>query len=153
MTDEPRIPNIGERVRLVGTLIRVETPKPIQPPDEYVFENIDARVEMRLGEAVVKDFGTFNDWYGDAVRSGILEAKQICEHHRIGPTSDNEIVVVKVTSQCRQILSRGTEPYLYEKEFRQFCNMSSGGGYGVAPTIEKDVWSSKRWLEKETQDV
>jgi len=149
MTDEPRIPNIGERVRLVGTLIRVETPKPIQPPDEYVFENIDARVEMRLGEAVVKDFGTFNDWYGDAVRSGILEAKQICEHHRIGPTSDNEIVVVKVTTQRRQLLSLDRDAYTYDKEFRRFSNMAQGGYYDLAPTVEEDVWSSKRWVDSE----
>jgi len=80
MTDKPRIPNIEERVRLLGTLLRIDTPKPIQPPDEYVFEDVDARVEIRMGDRVLKECGTFCDWYGCAVTSGIKEALGLREH-------------------------------------------------------------------------
>jgi len=143
---DPRIPNVGEKVRMLGTLIRVETPKPIQPPDEYIFEDVNARVELRLRDSVIKEFGTYNDFHGCSVTSAIKEAKQICEVHGIGPTSDNEIVVVKVTTQFRRLLSREGDTYAYDREFRRFNYMSSGGGYGVAPDVEVDVWSSKRWL-------
>jgi len=143
MTDKPRIPNIEERVRLLGTLLRIDTPKPIQPPDEYVFEDVDARVEIRMGDRVLKECGTFCDWYGCAVTSGIKEALEVCENMGLTPTSDVEVVVIKVTSQIRKHLSRDKAPYTYAKEFRRFDRMEYGCCWDLAADVEEEVWSSK----------
>jgi len=146
---DPRIPSVGEKIRMVGKLVRIDTPEPVQPPDEYVFEDVDARVELRFDGQVLNDCGTFNDFYGCSVETGIVEARKTAESRGLTSSSEIEVVVVvKITNQRRRHLSKDKEPWSYDREFRRFRDLDGyPGHYGLEPTREEDVWSSKRWLK------
>ena len=74
--NEPRLPIVGEFVRHHGTLIAIEEvpPKPQPPPKiDYIFEEIEARCEMRHKGEVIKEIQTLWDFYGleTSVKSAI----------------------------------------------------------------------------------
>ena len=75
----PRIPEIGEYVRTFGTLVEVQdvTP-PVVPTKDYIFEDTSARLEARVNGKVVKEYGTYNNFYGKdrCVEAAIDEARQ-----------------------------------------------------------------------------
>jgi len=66
MNDKLKIPAIGEYVRHVGKLIRIEDeiPQPQPISKDYIFEEIDARIEVKLGDTVLKTIGAYSDFYG-----------------------------------------------------------------------------------------
>jgi len=138
---KPRMPEIGENVRLVGRLIRVETPPPIQPEDEYIFEGTSAAVKVLLNGREITDGGSFNDFYGDAVATAIKEAKQFCKDNGITKTSDLEVIVIKEKTFRRYHRSRDTTPYTYDKRFIRFDR--TGTLQGIQEDHDEPVWSSK----------
>jgi hypothetical protein len=134
VSDNPKITKTGDFVRGVGRLIMIEiVPPPPQPPPKthYVFEEIKARTEIRLGQEVIKEIQTLNDFYGEgtAVETSIEEAKDMAKKLGIGPKSELEIVVVEVREQKRSLLE--TDPLIknsfYDKAYRAFKDIEGCG--------------------------
>jgi len=138
---QPRLPQKGEYVRYHGMLVDVRT---IQPPtpapyQEYIFEEVFARTELRYRDGQVMDtLGTLTDFYGPgtAEETAIKELKEFIEHKGIGAESDIEAVVVREVYEKKAI--QRSEPNLYDKTFFDFRFVSSN------LKSETDVWSSRK---------
>ena len=61
MDNNIKLPVIGDFVRNAGRLVAIETTEPVPPPKDYIFEEIEARCEIRLNGKVIKEIGTYND--------------------------------------------------------------------------------------------
>ena len=84
----PRMPKIGEKIRMLGELVRIDEPAPVQPPAEYIFKVVGADLELWLNGAVLKRLISYNDFYGSAVESAIEEARKYCGRQKITAESD-----------------------------------------------------------------
>jgi hypothetical protein len=142
MTRNPRLPEVGEYVRTHGRLVQIEdvTP-PVEPQIDYIFEHMEARVEARVNGVRLKEFGTFNDFYGEgtSINHAIEEAKE--QMASLGKC-DVEFVVVKIIAWTRLRPEPGGN--FYESEFRKFRPLSSGWRANLPEPIEEVVWSSKQ---------
>jgi hypothetical protein len=99
-------PEINEFLRGAGTLIAIEDAKPTPPPPkDYIFERVEARIEVRLGAEVLKSRGTFWDFDGleASVQTAIEEASEYATEHKIGADSELEVVVMKIVSRTRMM--------------------------------------------------
>jgi len=144
---ELRVPNIGEYVKNLGTLVNVETipPKPQPPSKDYIFEEINAEVEVRLKDEVLKGLGSFNDFYGigTSVTAAIKEAEEYALSRNITADSDLEVVVIKVVSRYRAKPVYGTEGHFYAPDIYQFKHLDIGSKRDVGEPVESIVWSSR----------
>ena len=146
---QPRIPEEGEFVRGQGTLVGIEIipPEPVPPQTDYIFEQIEARCELRLHGEVIQDIQTLNDFYGleTSVETAIAEMKAYAERKQIGSSSDVEVVVFRVATQYR--LSKKAGKNFYDETFFDFVPLASGSRRGLPEPDEKVVWSSKHEVE------
>lgn len=144
--EETRLPSIGEFIRGRGTLVAIQEkePPPVPlPTKDYIFEEITAQYEVRLGDEVLKTSSMYNDFYGKgtSVESTISEAKEYAAERNIGPSSEIEVVVIKTVSQVRTIPAQ-TKSY-YDKQFPEFSALSWGCKYDLPDDVETVVWSSR----------
>lgn len=137
-----RLPAVGDHVRMYGTLIEVQdvTPK-VEVQHDYIFEDTDARLEMRINGKIVDRVATFNNFYGKdtCVEAAIQEAK---EKMRWYGESSMEFVVVKITSRQRMRPDRGQREHFYDSQFRAMSALEYGSKKDLPDDIEEDVWSS-----------
>ncbi len=145
MEEELKKPEIGEYVRNIGTLLSIEDVKP--PPQhirrEYIFEEREARVELRLNGEVIKILCVLNDFYGldECVKGAIKEAEEYSEKRSIKSNSDCEVVVIRVRRQYR------AKPTWVEnfvaKGYTAFESLDFGSLRDLPLPIETKVWSTK----------
>lgn len=141
---KPRLPKKGEYVRMHGVLIDVKT---IQPPTpkpykEYVFEERDARKELRFKDGRVLDtLSTLNDFggLGSGEKTAIEELMETAKEMGLDMDSDVEAVVVRET--CQYVAIPLKKPNFYDRSFFDFEHKSHGS---ELTREEMDVWSSKR---------
>jgi hypothetical protein len=142
---ERRLPEIGEYVRGQGTLIAVQEIVPPPPPvdRDYIFEEITARVELRLGAEVLNEICTLWDAYGleTSVKVATREAQRYASERKIGSGSDLEVVVIKIVEQVRKRPHR--EENFYDKTFSSFKSLEVGSKANLPDLIETVVWSSR----------
>lgn len=139
---QPRLPQVGEYVRMIGKLVEVQDVTPPPPPKEldYIFEETHARAEARVNGKVIETFSTFNNFAGEGtcVEAAIEEAKEKRQHY--GP-SDLEFVVVKMTSRIRK--RANGHKNLYDPTFLDFDSLKNGWNRDLPDDTEEVVWSSK----------
>jgi hypothetical protein len=146
MSDILKIPVIGDYIRNIGTLVKIETipPKPVEPEVDYIFEDIEARCQLRFNGEIIKNLSDFNDFYGlgTGVKYAIKEMKAYAIQHKITKDSDLEVVVIKITRQYR---ARPTKRFEYwDKKFVDFAPLDNyQSTRGLPEPIETLVWSSK----------
>ena len=140
-TKTVRIPNVGEYVRQYGTLVGVEDVTPKEIILDYIFEETSARVEGRINGKVVKEYGTFNNFYGKdtCIENAISEAK--VQQNWIGE-SNMEFVVVKITSRVRKRPSRVHKENWHDRQYRAMDTLDFGCRRKMPDDIEEVVWSS-----------
>ena len=145
-----KIPEVGEFLRGVGVLVKIEDGKPVPPPKDYIFEDITARCEMRLNGEVIKEIETLNDHYGleTSVKTAIEEMKDYAKRRGITDKSDVEIVVVRVAEQTR-MRPKNRESY-YATGYMDFESLRYGSHRNLPEDVETVVWSSK--TPHKTQD-
>lgn len=141
--EPPRLPEIGEYVRMKGKLLRIEVipPPPAPPPEvDYIFERTDARIELRVKGKVVTSFDTYNEFYGEgtAVREAVKDAKGMMSEYE---GTGCELVVVKITEQRRKRPGRDSCVYTGHKFF-SFDSLACGSTRGLPDNREEVVWSS-----------
>jgi hypothetical protein len=137
-----RIPEVGEYVRMHGTLVEVQdvTPPPPPVPElDYIFEDTEARIEVLANGRKIKDAGTMNNFYGKdtCVTSAIEDAEKIAAHYGEGV----EVRVVKVTYRTRMRPAR--EENLYAPAFVDFRPLDRGSRWNLPDPVEEVVWSSR----------
>jgi hypothetical protein len=144
MNDKLKIPTIGEYVRNIGTLVKIET---VQPPipapyKEYIFEDIEAKCELRLGEEVLNEIETLCDFYGlgTGLQTAIDEMKDYAKRRGLNKNSEVEVVVIKVISQYRKKII--DTPNYSAKEYVNFDYVYRNTRDLPEP-IKQVVWSSK----------
>ena len=145
-----RIPQVGEYERNIGKLIAVETVKP-PPPEtfqEYIFETIESRCELRFNGEVIKTLQTLNDFYGIGTGeiTAIEEMKQYAINKNITDKSELEVVVVRVISQTR--LRPVNRENLAAKGYTDFEYLPYGCKRGLPDDIETVAWSSKYFTQE-----
>ncbi len=138
---QPRIPQIGEYSRHCGTLVEVQDVTPKEIVLDYIFEDTEARLQARINGHVVKDYGTFNNFYGKdtCIELAIREAKKIQE--KIGE-SNLEFVVIKRTFRTRKRPSQRQLENFYDSQFRQMDQLDHGCCWDLPDDREEVVWSS-----------
>lgn len=133
-------PAVGEFVRHVGRLVSIEdvTP-PVVIVRDYIFEQISAKCEVRLGTEIIKYIQTLSDWYGEgtAVATAITEMKEYAIAREIGPTHPLEIVVIRIAQQARM------RPNPAEHSREPFRQIEYDYLRGLPEPTETVVWSSK----------
>jgi hypothetical protein len=142
-----KIPVIGEYVRNIGTLVKIET---IQPPTpapykEYIFEEIEARCELRRYDEQLDKIEELNDFYGKetSIKTAIKDMIEYCKIHRITKDSEVEVIVVKVARQYRATPTGKVE--FWDKKFADFKPLDNYQSERDLPEpIETIVWSSKK---------
>lgn len=146
MKQEPREPNPGEFVRGVGHLLRVEDVTPPPPPkaEDFIFEQVTARIEIRTPKGkVIKSGPVLTEFYGQgtATESAIEEAKRYIDEY-----APNVIAVVEVREQYR--FRPTTDRNFYDRQFCGFSMTETGSRHGLPDPAEKEVWRSDQ-VEKE----
>jgi hypothetical protein len=145
MENEFKIPQVGEYVRNVGKLIKIEDVTPMPPPIEkdYIFEYIEARCELIFRDEVIQELGTYNDFYGlgTSVETAIKEMKEYAEKKQIVKDSELEVRVTKVVSQMR--MKPSNQDNFYAPEYCDFEYKKVGGDSNLPEPVETIVWSSK----------
>jgi hypothetical protein len=141
-----KIPQIGDFVRGVGTLVDVQTEEPTPPKKDYIFENIDSKCELRRNGKVLDELGTYNDYYGlgTGVKTAIKEMKEYCKEEVITSASEVEVVILMQVSQVR-MRPIGRENF-YTKEWIEFQSLDWGSKRDLPEPTEEIVWSSKKDL-------
>jgi hypothetical protein len=144
---KPRLPEIGEYVRGQGTLVAVQEIVPqLLPVDKYyIFEEISARVELRLGAEVIKHVVTLWDFYGKgkSIEGAIEKAQEYVSKKGIGPQSELEVVVIKIVEQIRKLPNQYGEN-LRDPTFVSFESSGTGSKANLPDPVEAVVWSSKK---------
>ena len=144
-----RIPTVGEYVRGLGRLIRIDKvplPNPPPPPDsEYVFEEITACKQLRLcatGE-VLKEWDQYWDFEGleDSVKTAVEEAKAFAAKRGLGPNSELEVVAVKKAELIRKRATSSENNY--DKEVARFEALEWGCKRDLPNPVLTIAWSSK----------
>ena len=133
-----RMPKVGDVVMQHGTLVAIEdvTPKPPPPQTDYIFETMNARVEVRRrGKAL----DTLNTW--TEASYAIEAAKRYAEREEITSESEVEVVVVQETSYYRARPRHSDYPI--DKTFGDFAYKESGSKWNVPPSREEIVWSTR----------
>ena len=143
---ERRLPEMGEYVRGQGTLVAVENIAPPPPPagKHYIFEEITARVELRLGSEVLSQICSLWDFFGKetSVATAIREAKEYASERNIGPKSELEVVVIRAVEQVRKLpaKNRGNP---YNPDFCLFEPLEIGSKVNLPDPVETVSWSSR----------
>jgi len=145
MNKELTIPQVGEFVRHIGKLVAIEA---IQPPppkleEDYIFEELEARCELRLNGEVIKHLGTLNDFYGleSCVDSAIKEMEEYTSSRNITQNNDVEVVVIRKAYQVRKRPT--TRKNYFSDEHFGFEPIAHGATFNLPEPIETVVWSSK----------
>lgn len=136
--DFPRLPIVGEQVRLCGRLVEIQdvTP-PVTTVIDYVFEEVSATVLVKANGLTIADGPTFNDFYGPPRNPAIAEAKKLAE--RYGPGVE---VVVLERRQLVRKRPTGNRNF-YAREFVEFESIRHGCRADLPDDHEEQVWSSK----------
>ena len=151
ITEELKIPEVGEYVRNMGRLIKIEDIVPPPPPidKDYIFEDIEAKCELIYKGTFIKSLGIFNDFYGigTSVETAIKEMKEYATEMEITEESDLEVRITKVVSQVRmQSVDREN---IYKKGYKDFETKKWGSKQNLPEPIETIVWISKTGEAKE----
>lgn len=135
---KPRLPVIGESIRLCGRLVEVQdvTP-PVTTVLDYVFEEVTATVCVKANGLRITEGSTFNDFDGSARDSAIVEAKRIAAAYGDGV----EVVVIEKTQLVRK-RPTGRENF-YARQFVDFESINHGCRWNLPDDREEQVWSSK----------
>lgn len=146
-----RLPDTGDYVRPCGLVVAVEdyTPPPVAPVRHYVVLVRSARVECRVNGHLLKEFGTFNEFYGQwtSVREAIREANQ--QNKRFDGAA-TEFVVVMVEQNIRFRATHSSDSNLYHPEFRRLDEVRD---QPAEDPTETEVWSSQRGFLVEPNPV
>jgi hypothetical protein len=149
MDKELKIPAIGEYVRNIGKLLAVETIQPPPPPPytEYIFEEINARVELRLGDEVIDKIEELNDFYGlnTSVETAIGDAQKYTTKRNLTDKSELEVVVVKIIKQIR--MNKLDREAFFSNSYFNFEYTGKYYPNDPAP-VETVIWSSKHQVNK-----
>lgn len=142
-----KVPEVGEYLRGTGKLIAVEEvpPKPEEVVKDFIFEEITAHCELRIGAEVIKEIVNYWDFYGreTSVESAIKTAQEYAANRGIGPNSPMEVVVIKVTVQRRKRLKPHAENK-YANEYFDFASLEWGDQHGLPPAVKEVVWYSSK---------
>jgi len=149
--EELKIPKVGEYVRNMGRLIKIEDIVPPPPPidKDYIFEDIEAKCELIYKGTFIKSLGTSSDFYGigTSVETAIKEMKEYAIEMQITQDSDLEVRITKVVSQVRrQPIDREN---FYAKGYKDFETKKWGSKLNLPEPVETIVWSSKTGEVKE----
>lgn len=140
-----KVPEYGETVRGLGKLVRVDTPPPVYPPDEFIFEKIDATTRVLLNGRHLKDLGSFHDINGTAVANAIAEAQEYVAENGIDNVGPIEVVVEKRTYYTRRWIHPLRACNFYAKEFVGFV-FADRPSVGTDPLPEESteiVWRTQ----------
>jgi len=140
-----KIPQIGEYLRNIGKLVAIEevVPPPPKIETDYIFEEVEARCELKLNGEVLKHISTLNDFYGleTSVETAIKEMKEYAENRNINKDSDVEVVVIKRVYQIRKrALNREN---FWSDEYVDFEAIEHRADRDLPEPIETIVWSSR----------
>lgn len=145
MEDKLKLPEIGEFVRNIGKLVKIEDiilPPP-QPERDYIFEDIEAICEIFYKGELIKRLCTYNDFYGfgTSVETAIKEMKAYAFERQITKSSELEVRVTQVVSQTR-MKPNGRENF-YMKGQGDFEYKPFGSKLNLPEPVATMVWSSK----------
>lgn len=141
----PRLPEIGEFVRGVGTLIEFHQPeRPPTPPKDWIFEVLHGRAELWHGDEKIDDLFTYWDHkgLGSSFKSAIEDAKEYAVNKDIGPDSPLEVKVFKEIHRRRinPIIKDPAFNYnFYDRAFFPFEECGSD-----ISEVDELVWSSRK---------
>lgn len=139
-----KLPVVGDFMRMHGELVEIQdvTPPPVKRELDYIFKEQSAQVVARVNGIDIKEFATFNDYYGKGtcVESAIKEAKEL--QGAFGNAPDLEFVVVLKTELVRmRPVGQQNE---YAKEYFDFAALDWGCRRDLPEDTEEVVWSSKQ---------
>ncbi len=148
-----RYPEVGQFIKHIGKLIKVDVINPPPPPsyEEFIFEEISAKIEVKRFGKLIEGLGEYSDWYGleDSVKSAIEEAKEYCVENQIGKDSELEVVVTRVATYVRKSPTNKAEFWSREgyDDNKGWMDFKPCDNYrycrDVPEPIETVVWSSK----------
>jgi hypothetical protein len=138
VTSEPRLPTVGESIRLCGKLVEIQdvTP-PVTTVLDYVFEVTSATIFIKTNGVVIDERETYNDFCGPPEVSAIAAAKKLAAQLGGGV----EIVVVRKTELVRKRPTHRES--FYAKGLVEFETISYGCRRNLPDDREEQVWSSK----------
>jgi hypothetical protein len=146
MSEKPKLPQVGDYVRMKGRLVEIQDVTPKEIVLDYIFEDTEATVYGMINGKIVREYGTFNNFYGQdsCVKSAVEEAEN--KQKELGE-SDLEFVVAKKTTQNRMRPNPRNLSSLYAPEFRDMALLDHGCCAGLPNEKIEKVWSSVHgWL-------
>ena len=147
-TSQPvRLPKEGEYVRMYGRLIAIEDVTPKDIILDYIFETTEARIEGWINGKLVKNFGVFNNFYGEGtcVDHAVKHARELMKEYG---ESNLEFVVIEITKRVRMRPDPSERANLYAKEFRAMHSLQCGSRWNLPDEKEEVVWRSSQAIER-----
>lgn len=141
-----RIPEVGEYVRTLGRLVKVEEiPQPTLV--DYIFEEVSATVRSLAGGRPLNEHGSFNEYYGEgtAVEAAIKEARRLHSHYGRSLT----FIVERRTEQTRKRLPEYPSECIRAKGIANFVSTDWASQRDLPDPVVEIVWSS----DNENQDA
>lgn len=149
MDSNLKIPQIGEYIRNIGTLTKIEdvVPKPPPPEKDYIFEIIEARCDLYRNNELLKHLYTLNDFYelNSCIKTAIEEMIDYATTNKITKDSEVELRVTKVSSLIR--MNPTWEKNYYTKEYTDFKYKELGSRFNLPEPTETIIWTSRELLE------
>ena len=139
----PRLPVVGDIVRSKGRLIKVFTPPPIQPPKEYIFEDVSYEIVVMNGEHLIHTVSKLGNLYSDSITRAIEDAKKVAINKRWNiPQSGMRVDLIEIIERTRYVVNQASLGMYGTGEFydREFVPMAyhKDHSYGLGEPTRRD---------------
>jgi hypothetical protein len=138
MSNELKIPQVGEYLRDVGKLIKVEEIVPTQPQKDYIFEDIEYKCDLYLDDELLKSLTT----YGNFRQHAIDDMSKYCADRKINKNDRLEMRITEVKTQVRRQFT--SKESFYNEGYPEFVRKDIGCYLNLPEPVETIVWSSKK---------
>lgn len=147
---EPRLPIVGDIVRSKGRLVEIVTPPPIQPPQEYIFEDVSYEIVIMNGESMIARGPKFNNLYSDSSESALGEAQRAAKDKKWNiPQSGMRVEVIEIIERTCYVVN---QTYLRSYESGEFYDREimpmayhKNRSCGLGEPTRRVIWSSTDW--------
>lgn len=146
----PRLPVVGDIVRSKGRLIEVVTPPPIQPPNEYIFEDVSYEIVIMNGGHLIDTESTLANLYSDSITRAVEEAKRVTLNKRWNiPQSGMRVDLIEIIQRTRYVVN---QVYLGLHDSGEFYDRDimpmtyhKDHSYGLGEPARRVIWTSTNW--------
>lgn len=141
MSDELKMPEVGDYVRCSGELVSIETEVMRKPRKLLIFHDTTAYYVVKVGEHVLQQGSEYNNFYGrgTCVSEAMKDAKDVLDKY--ADVDGSYALVYECDDYAIMYDAGGKEKNFYAPEFQKLADFL--GGHKLPEAEERLVWDSR----------